>query len=192
MMGIFPHLTRALVPGLFLFLLGCSSSSKVTAPERETESNVPQYDESFDPLMLQDEDIEFPKNSAEVANVETLPLPETPAAPPPEAQANREVDGFRVQLFASKDIERTTLEKSEAEFVFAREGVAVYIEFDSPMYKVRIGDCRSREEAEQLREIARRNGYPSAWIVKTKVNTNPLLPRETPESLDFDNNPDIR
>ena len=86
------------------------------------------------------------------------------------------VDGFRVQLFATKDIESATVAKKEAEFVFTDDSVKLYIEFDSPYYKLRIGDFQNRDNAEAFREIAREKGYSSSWIVKTKVWSNPFLP----------------
>jgi len=50
------------------------------------------------------------------------------------------------------------------------------LEFDSPYYKVRLGDFHIREEAEEIREIVRSRGYPKAWIVKSKIWSNPEFP----------------
>lgn len=141
------------------------------------QAPAPAVDESFDPLTLQDDDLQFP------AEPETSPTERTGTAPgqlpSPSSQAapeNVQIDGFRVQLFATKDYENALVARKEAEFVFAEYGYNVYVEFDAPYYKVRVGDCKSREEAEALRELARKNGYPSAWIVKTKVWSNPPSP----------------
>jgi hypothetical protein len=157
--------------------VGCSSSRTVSTPERVTEPESNKIDESFDPVMLQDEDIEFPVSKTPVQSGENLPLEEGSDTQLPVVVENKLIEGFRVQLFATQDIEKATLEKKEAEFSFAEDQIPVYIEFDSPMYKVRIGDCTTRDEAEQLRELARRKGYSTSWIVKTKVNTIPNLPQ---------------
>ena len=159
----------------------CGASKPVTVVERKPEE--PRLDESFDPLMLQDEDITFPAETAypNGAGEEVLPGLNNTA---PGAEVNQLVDGFRIQIFASKDIERATLEKKQAEFQFLEDSVAVYIEFDSPMYKVRVGDFRNREDAEKLKRIARRKGYREAWIVKTKVNTHPTLPQITESEIE--------
>lgn len=127
--------------------------------------------------MVQDEDIEFPVSKTPVQSGEQLPLEEGSDTQLSVVVENKLIEGFRVQLFATQDIEKATLEKKEAEFSFTEDRVPVYIEFDSPMYKVRIGDCATRDEAEQLRELARRKGYSTSWIVKTKVNTVPNLPQ---------------
>lgn len=156
---------------------GCSSSKSVSSPERVAEPESNDIDESFDPVMLQDDDIEFPVSKTPVQSGEKLPLDEGSDTQLPVGMENKLIEGFRVQLFATQDIEKATLEKKEAEFSFAEDQVPVYIEFDSPMYKVRIGDCTTRDEAEQLRELARRKGYSTSWIVKTKVNTVPNLPQ---------------
>jgi hypothetical protein len=164
----------------------CSSTSRSAQPEPSAEPEAPRIDEAFDPVMLQDEDIEFPVSKAPLQSNERLPLSGETNAENPLAVENKLIDGFRVQLFATQDIEKATLEKKEVEFAFAEAGVEVYIEFDSPMYKVRLGDCTTREEAEQLRELARSKGYPTSWIVKTKVNSNPGTPHtDDADSGDF-------
>jgi len=161
---------------IFIFA-GCSSSRTVSTPERVAEPESNRIDESFDPVMLQDKDVEFPASKTPLQSGEKLPLNEGSDTQLPIVVENKLIEGFRVQLFATQDIEKATLEKKEAEFSFAEDQIPVYIEFDSPMYKVRIGDCSTRDEAEQLRELARRKGYSTSWIVKTKVNTIPNFPQ---------------
>ena len=96
----------------------------------------------------------------------TLPVERSveEGVPPREPAVGRR--GFRVQLVASAD-------RGEAERV-AREarnrlGVAVYVDFEAPFYKLRAGDFEDRGAAHRLRERARRNGYPEAWVVTTEI-----------------------
>lgn len=166
-------LNISLLSLFILVLVSCSSTKKVTV-SGEAETPSPRYDESFDPLSLNDEDIEFPEEEARVPE-ETSPSTEI-QFPQPQQEENRLVDGFRVQLLATKDIESATIEKKEAEFAFAEDSLNIYIEFDSPYYKVRLGDFKTREEAENFRNIAVEKGYTASWIVKTKVWSNPPLP----------------
>lgn len=177
---------------LGMFGMMACSSGVVRTPDRDRDrdadsgSSGSSVNEAFDPVKLNDEDLTFPEKDLQLSATRPLPLPgdrqtgdrqDNPVTPPPgPAVENRVIDGFRVQLFATKDNQAATLEKQEAEFVFSPDGVGVYIEFDSPMYKLRIGDCRTRDEAEELRELARQKGYPTSWIVKTRINTNPTLP----------------
>ena len=69
---------------------------------------------------------------------------------------------FRVQILAVSD---------EASAQDARQTAAlrlkqpVYVELVDGMYKVRVGDCPTRVEAEKLLRKCRESGYPDAWIV---------------------------
>ena len=76
------------------------------------------------------------------------------------------VEGFRVQLLATRD--RFSAEKfqSELEQVYNKN---IYIIFEAPNYKVRIGDFIDRERAEEFRKDLSNKGYPSAWIIRTKI-----------------------
>ncbi|MBD3237401.1 MAG: hypothetical protein GF330_11895 [Candidatus Eisenbacteria bacterium] len=94
---------------------------------------------------------------------------------PPEARetdAEREPDrpqryGYRVQLFATSD--RALAEQRAAEYreMFDAE---VYVEFEGILYKVRVGDCLSRDEADALRREALGLGHEGAFIVDTLVH----------------------
>ncbi|NOX37288.1 MAG: SPOR domain-containing protein [Calditrichaeota bacterium] len=166
-----------------ILMLSCATTRKATepAPEAAKAPPSPLFDESFDPLTLNDEDIRFEEEKVPETG-EPATTPATGKGPATRVEANRLINGFRVQLLATKDIETATLAKKEAEFTFAEDSVGIYIEFDSPYYKLRIGDCKTREEAERLRDIARTKGYPQAWIVRTKVWSNPNLPKTATEN----------
>ena len=160
---------------LSIFLFSCSSSRK-TVKEETSDKETTKFDESFDPLKLNDEKIEFNKESKKSnGNQGIFPIEDNQNI---QNEENKQIDGFRVQLFATKDIESATIAKKEAEFVFIGDSLNIYIEFDSPYYKLRIGDFKERDDAEAFREIAREKGYPSSWIVKTKVWSNPTLPEK--------------
>lgn len=158
-----------------IFLFSCSASKKTVKGETSGKEKT-EYDESFDPLKLNDEKIEFkekPEKSIEQKPV--FPIEDNQEI---LREENKLIDGFRVQLFATKDIESATIAKKEAEFVFTGDSLNIYVEFDSPYYKLRIGDFQERDDAEAFREVAHEKGYPSSWIVKTKVWSNPALPEK--------------
>lgn len=79
--------------------------------------------------------------------------------------------GYRVQVFAARD--------RDAAAAFARElegrleGEPVYVERVEPWWKVRVGDFRSREEAERLRDRLLAAGIEGAWTVRTTIRTAP-------------------
>ncbi|MBI4417517.1 MAG: SPOR domain-containing protein [Ignavibacteriales bacterium] len=79
-----------------------------------------------------------------------------------------EVQGFRIQVFASSSID----EASAAQIV-AREKVgtdSVYVVYDPPVYKVRVGDYATRLEANQRLPRLVHLGYTDAWVVSDKIS----------------------
>ena len=147
-----------------LFLVSCSGSKSVT--KQETHSDT-KYDESFDPKTLDDNDIEFPSI---VTNTKSNKDSTTTANNSPDAQ--KEVNGFRVQIIATQDLEKATLLEEEAKSQFAMGGNKTYLVFEAPLYKIRLGDFTSRDQADELKIQALRYGYREAFIVRTKVMVN--------------------
>jgi hypothetical protein len=78
--------------------------------------------------------------------------------------------GFRVQLFSTRIEEeaRATVQKATVSFP-----ENVYLMFDNPFFKVRLGDCPSRVDADSLQQRAIQQGYASAWIVRSHVYITP-------------------
>ena len=156
---------------IFVFLFGCAGSKKQTGEQPPASEKV-KLDESFDPLLLDDEDLKFEakiKPSEQAVPVNLLPEQKTADT------TNELVDGFRIQLISTKDLESATKAKLIAEEQFSDLHISFYLEFDSPYYKVRVGDFQNRNSAENIREIVRSRGYPKAWIVKTKIWTHPEI-----------------
>lgn len=189
-------MSKKLILGFFLGILagiagsGCSSTMPPANSGTTTQpATAGTIDESFDPVLLNDDNLSFPEAAS--ISTPTIDNNQIKADNRDPQVSNRQVDGFRIQIFATKDIEVATLQKKEAEYEFADDGIAVYIEFDSPLYKLRVGDCPTREEAEQLHTRIKQRGFSTSFVVKTKVNTVPVLPElsapETPEALPRDN-----
>jgi cell division protein FtsN len=156
---------------LLIFLFGCAGTKKQTGEQPPSGEKI-ELDESFDPLLLDDEDIKFETKSKPAQTVAPVNLlPEQKTTTP----TNELVDGFRIQLISTKDLESATKAKLIAEEQFSDLQINFYLEFDSPYYKVRVGDFKSRDDAESIREVIRSRGYPKAWIVTTKVWTHPEI-----------------
>jgi hypothetical protein len=47
----------------------------------------------------------------------------------------------------------------------------VYVDFEAPNYKVRIGDFIDRDSAESLQQELVQMGYNSAWILRSRINS---------------------
>jgi hypothetical protein len=75
-------------------------------------------------------------------------------------------DRFRIQVFASSQVEAAQQEKKKLE---SKTKLSVFMSIESPLYKLYVGDFPSREEADsQLAEI-RKKGYSDAWVVRMKA-----------------------
>ena len=118
-----------------------------------------------------------PPSGATAEELEVIPQPPPPDPPPPagavdagegwaRAAPERTTYGYRVQVFASADRERAEAIAAEAR---SRFGEPVYVEFDPPLYKVRVGDCITRHEADTLKDRANAQGYEGSWVAETMV-----------------------
>ncbi len=166
---------------LAVLMMSCAASKKQvagTGSTKETLTNLSiPFDETFDPLSLEDDDIEIKRTSnsanATKTNLQDLKI-EHPTAtkqePLPDSLISyKEADGFRVQIFAGRNVEAATMTKNKAQVDFAPYGQKVYFIFEAPFYKVRIGDFLMRSKADQARELARQLGYREAFVVRSKI-----------------------
>jgi cell division protein FtsN len=45
----------------------------------------------------------------------------------------------------------------------------VYVEYSAPLYRVRVGNFVSKEDALRFREKAVQSGYEGAWVVEALI-----------------------
>ena len=85
-------------------------------------------------------------------------------------QAIRTMDGYRIQLFSdSGNNSKTKAQAAHDEFQSRYPAIGVYLTFKSPNYKVRIGDFRTKLDAQRfLIEIT--TDYPNAFIITDQIN----------------------
>lgn len=78
--------------------------------------------------------------------------------------------GYRIRIYSNSGKQaRIDGPKIQASFISMYEGVKTYYSFDSPFYRLYVGDFRTRSEAMKfLKEIERE--YPDAFIIRTKIN----------------------
>ena len=77
-------------------------------------------------------------------------------------------EGYRVQVLATRYFERAD---SLAVIMKNTVSDSVYVDFEAPNYKVRIGDFIDRDSAELLQQDLVQMGYNSAWILRTRINS---------------------
>ena len=79
-----------------------------------------------------------------------------------------ESEGYRVQVLATRYFERAD---SLAVIMKNTVSDSVYVDFEAPNYKVRIGDFIDRDSAESLQQELMQMGYNSAWILRSRINS---------------------
>jgi cell division septation protein DedD len=102
----------------------------------------------------------------QVTSVPPSPAPTYKPAPTPST-IPASVYGFRIQIFASSTQKGALKVADDARGVF---GGKVYIEHRPPYYKVQVGDCLTKEEAESLKDLAINKGFRGAFVVETIIN----------------------
>ena len=76
------------------------------------------------------------------------------------------VKGYRVQIFISQNKEE--LQNLEIE-IQKSINEKIYIIFELPNYKLRVGNFLNRKEAENFQKKIVRLGYRTAWVVPTMI-----------------------
>ena len=81
-------------------------------------------------------------------------------------QITKEV--FRIQIFESSVASIARAEAKRFQNIF---GDTVYTDFETPLYKLRIGSFQNRKDAEEAVESISRLGAKDAWIIRTKAKS---------------------
>jgi septal ring-binding cell division protein DamX len=77
----------------------------------------------------------------------------------------KELEVFRIQIFESTV---ASIARAEAKRFQNILGDTVYINFETPLYKLRIGNYANRKNAEDAIESISKLGAKDAWIIRTK------------------------
>lgn len=86
------------------------------------------------------------------------------------SNSSRTISGYRVRIFFdNSQSARNASEASLARFSASHPGIAAYRSFQSPYFKVTVGDFRTKSEAMELLERVK-GEFPSAFIVKENIS----------------------
>jgi len=81
----------------------------------------------------------------------------------------RSIDGFRLEIFFNSDNkarEQATRVKNDFNLIFPE--IPAYVSFQTPNFKVRVGDFRNKSEALKAKAYIA-SKYPNAFIVKDMI-----------------------
>ena len=158
-----------------VFLWGCSGSEKAT---KISESAITQkeflarYEKTFNPA---DYDVDVTVIKAEEQK-RFAALEDHSVLTPVVAET---ISGFRVQVFLTQEIDEANQIKDTVAAKVPDEWV--YVVYDAPYYKVRVGNFADRSAANIMVRKLSQGGYKDAWVVPDKVYKNP--PPKLPEIL---------
>ncbi len=82
-----------------------------------------------------------------------------------QSQSNA-TSGFRIQIFSSSARGSAENAQMQARIQLARDDV--FIDFEPPYFKVRVGNFQTRNDAEILLEEVTKKGYETAFIIQTE------------------------
>ena len=161
--------------GIVLFLAGCSAStgSRYETKE-ETNSTTAKSEDKKE--VAEDFDITPYETEIEIEAVQltTDKLPSDvwyeygTSTPDSAKKVIGTTDGYRVQVISTDDIDEANLVRSEIYEKTTRK--EVYINFEPPFYKVKVGDFTSKSEAENIRFKLNQLGYTESKVVQETVN----------------------
>jgi len=79
--------------------------------------------------------------------------------------------GYRVQIFVTDQLDSANSVKNYIHSILSSAGIQaqVYIVYEPPNYKVRVGDFEHLQEASSLRNFFIERGFKYAWIVPDKI-----------------------
>jgi cell division septation protein DedD len=90
---------------------------------------------------------------------------------PTKIRRPSKVQGFRVQIFSASNQQAAEQELERAKGLLGREDV--YVDFEPPFFKVRVGDFQDRRDAESLLDGVKDKGYETPFLVRTQVIVQP-------------------
>lgn len=86
------------------------------------------------------------------------------------SNASKAVQGYRIRVFYDNSPQARVRSESIAAYLRAQyPETGVYRSFESPNYKVTIGDFRTKDEALRIYN-ALKGTYPTAYIIKENIN----------------------
>ncbi|MBR4774993.1 MAG: SPOR domain-containing protein [Bacteroidales bacterium] len=85
------------------------------------------------------------------------------------SNAAKSISGYRIRVFSDNGPQARGRSASITEALREQLDVAVYYTFESPNYRVTVGDFRNKEEALKIYQ-ALKDSYPTAYIIKETIN----------------------
>lgn len=145
--------------------LGAAVHAATDSLPQVRKEKLSTFEKSFKPSEY-DTDIELiHKKENLLRPIVDVPV-ETFAVAEPES-----VQGFRIQVFASNNYDEAAAVRNTLNIELPTQWV--YMVYDAPTYKVRVGDFTNRADANLAIDGFIEKGYKGAWVVPERVIRNP-------------------
>ena len=166
-MKIYSGITIFLV---IILLLGCGGTFK---RQGQDEAKTPAFTSSGgDPLELPEDLTVVPQQYPITRKIDSASVDSGKKGNRTEqALPSGSYESYRIQLYTSKTYGPAVRELNVAREIFDQK---VWLDYDVPYYKVRVGDFSNRKKAEDYLPHAKEAGYSSAWVVRVNVNIQTL------------------
>jgi hypothetical protein len=180
---------------LIILLAGLTLTScavRRVEPEEQKSGEKAPTEMPFDPLASPADRVivpeEYPIESPQLAQAtDTLATHLQAAYGQIDSTATAEPsEVYRVQIFTSRLYTEANRERAIAEEIF---NLPVYLDYEVPYYKLRVGDFTMRGDAEDMLPEIKAIGYRNAWVARVilrvkeapefNLSEEPILP-ETP------------
>jgi len=156
-----------------LLFFSCSSQVAFTTKKSADMDSVLFYQQKdpADPFI--DSILSNPGDSASIRVILT-------PAPPPTTDTLRQIDGFRVQVFAGLDSLRAkTVQLSTSQLV----SDSTYLVKEGGLFKIQVGDYPYRSDADSVQRLLTINNLKGHWVVQRKIFIQDSIPDNTTPTL---------
>lgn len=89
----------------------------------------------------------------------------------PKIKAPVKTRGFRLQIFSASTRQAAEDARNRAKQQLSRDDI--FIDFEPPYFKVRVGNFKTRKDAEKLRDTAKKRGYETPFVVEAQIQNTP-------------------
>lgn len=89
-----------------------------------------------------------------------------------EIQRKGGIEGYRVQIFQGN---KESADQAKVKFLMQHENLKAYVLFQSPDFKVRVGDFRTRSEALKIKRLIE-NQFSSTFVVEDIISLPEVEP----------------
>ena len=159
-----------------LLFIGCSSSKTSESNNADKNKNnkepaAQKFEENFDLTPYHTQiDIPETKETSDLSKYDiwySYPKPDTTTIDSSKL-VTTSTSGYRVVVLSTDDLQSANELKSELYFKINEKNI--YLDFEPPFYKVKVGDFTNLQEANNLKFKLNQLGYKDARVISESVN----------------------